>query len=163
MHDKLKVLEESNRDNLEKLEVKIKMLTDQKKLENCKFGIECNRKFCKFDHSFVYRKINTRTEQTLKCETGDKPVEDKTNMRGHKENVHQPVQMITRQSIRFERSVFESKQNADVHAVDEEVSNVSNKTFDDTNEDLENDSSTSVSKSDSESSEEGENSESGEV
>ena len=54
---------------------------------------------------------------------------------------------------------MESKQNDKVHAIDEEVSNVSNKTFDDTNEDLENDSFTSVSISDSESSEEGESGE----
>ena len=58
---------------------------------------------------------------------------------------------------------MESKQNDKVHAIDEEVSNVSNKTFDDTNEDLEHDSFTIVSKSDSESSEEGVNSEGEEV
>ena len=67
MVEKMKFFEESNRDNLEHLEKKIKMLSNAKKFSKCRFGVKCRRKFCKFDHSFVFRKINTKPSPDLPC------------------------------------------------------------------------------------------------
>ena len=71
MIEKMKLLEQSNKDNLEMIETKIRMLANSKKLSKCRFGVECYRKFCQFDHSFVYRKVNTKQSLNFSCNKCD--------------------------------------------------------------------------------------------
>ena len=58
MLQKLEALNNSNKNDLEKLKEKIKSLANLKKFPRCSFGKYCLRRFCKFDHSHVFSKVN---------------------------------------------------------------------------------------------------------
>ena len=50
-----------NLEMLKELEKKLQMLRKNNVISECRFGINCIRKFCKFDHSFIFRKVNNQT------------------------------------------------------------------------------------------------------
>ena len=54
------------------------MLRKKNVISECKFGIDCIRKFCKFVHSFVFRKVNNQT-----CHEGEKTFATKENLANH--------------------------------------------------------------------------------
>ena len=67
MFEKLKILESENKDNLSKLENKIRKVANLKELSKCRYGGECRRKFCHFDHSFVFKKVNKHQSLIFPC------------------------------------------------------------------------------------------------
>ena len=67
MYEKLKILESENKDNLEMLEKKIRKVVNLKELSKCRYGVECRRKFCHFDHSFVFKKVNKHQCLNFPC------------------------------------------------------------------------------------------------
>ena len=69
------------------------MLSKTKPTEKCRFGSNCWRKFCKFDHSFVYHKVNNHdaTSKYSCCKCGE-TFKAKNNLATHLIN-HEVLQI----------------------------------------------------------------------
>ena len=68
-------ISEKTKDHLEDLKQKVVSCVQPVKQmkTRCKFGWDCRRGFfCKFDHSYLYRKVNKRLDSPFKCKLCNK-------------------------------------------------------------------------------------------
>ena len=78
---------------LKKLEESIKQLDEERK-PRCKFGWNCSRFFCKFDHSYLFSKVNkSGLSKNLveNYQTCRKVLDSKEDMVEHKRKVHENI------------------------------------------------------------------------
>ena len=106
MYAKLNILESENKYQLEKLEKKIRKVANVKDLSKCRYGAECIRKFCHFDHSFVFKKVNKHQSLSFPCRKCHKVFKTQHSFAHHMEDHEtiesdsqkdEPVEVLSRQ------------------------------------------------------------------
>ena len=116
---KMESLQNSNQERILKLEEKIKLIG--MKIPRCKFGNFCIRRFCKFDHSFVYRKVNNPTSE-FSCDECDEDLKSKCELKDHMKSQHEAMNLgvlLERESN--DKETFSSVQeDLDAHKSSEE-------------------------------------------
>ena len=63
----MKILESENKDNLQKLEKKIRKVANWNELKNAEMVYITEEKILYFDHSFVFRKVNKSQSPIFFC------------------------------------------------------------------------------------------------
>ena len=90
-------------------------------IPRCKFGNFCIRRFCKFDHSFVYRKVNNPTSE-FSCDECDEDFKSKCELKDHMKSQHEAMNLgvlLERESN--DKETFSSVQeDLDAHKSSEE-------------------------------------------
>ena len=87
---KMESLQTLNQEKILKLDEKIKL----RKIEipRCRFGSFCIRIFRKFDHSFVYCKVNNQTSG-FSCNEFGKDLKTKIELNDHMKFKHEPTNL----------------------------------------------------------------------
>ena len=90
MLQNLEFLQSLNQEKLLKLEETIRLCVKRKLIPKCKYGVFCKRKFCKFDHSFVFRKVNKPASEISCFECGQN-MKTNENLKDHMKLKHEPA------------------------------------------------------------------------
>ena len=122
---------EERKTSLKHLQEKIKNFK-QKSVPKCRFGIECIRRFCRFDHSHVYRKVNKAMDkseiesETLEnvssnylCDICGKMLENIESKRQHMEAGHEELsdRMPSLMKCKECSSIFETRSDLNLHVI----------------------------------------------
>ena len=120
MMNKLKSLHDQNQESLLELQKKVEIWSKTKPMEKCRFGSNC-----KFDHSFVYHKVNNHriTSKFSCCKCGEN-FKAKNNLAIHLIN-HEELKMGTDPEEISEKHLFKehiAKEFEDCEKVSENTS-----------------------------------------
>ena len=125
-------ISQSRQHELERLKVKIHELK-QKSLPQCWFGIKCGRLFCKFDHSFVFKKDNgmpkhsvinpqvLEVEEMCLCEKCGEIFKNSCPRCKHSQSNHGQISTVEVNLFRCMECplVFQTRSNLNTHSIEE--------------------------------------------
>ena len=142
-------MEELSNDRNRELEV-LKVSIEKMKKEKspaCRFGLFCQRRFCKFDHSYLYYKVNKNQNQEAienkECNVCTKPFNKKEDFKRHVRLHHNRGNYMTQIQVHNQENDIEPN----------ESENESESDLDDTDADDFSEDSTTEESSDCESGE----------